>query len=221
MNRIIFIIDDSLNDVFGILLSLNAMLLSKLQGQTDQTHIVFLHIYWEKDDKKQSSDEERFQSEQQKVQKRISNVGLAQFCQAEYRQILLEKSVYNNGFATMVGRIIEEQKNFLPNEAVAASFPEKCGDDFSYAVLLDIVLKDSDCKAILNEEMVLSNHIYKEFPDERCIIYTAYDDDPSVVDNWVKNVGEVERPTPREFLTRARAIHVALQNQLYRALNIQ
>lgn len=225
MKRAVFVIDDKINDVSGILLSLNAMLLNQLSDEEQvDTSIFVLHIIWDSDENIQSL-HEFFDRELRDVQSNVRRVGRSPLEHVQYIPISLKNEAYSiDSCSILVEQIVDEQKKLIEErwgENLLNGFPEVNGTTLSYAVFLDIVLSlQKDRGYIEGKKEVLSSCLYNRYPHSHCIVYTNYHES-GITESWMDIAATNEAPIHREFLSRARAIHIDIRNKLYHALSIK
>ena len=218
MKRSIFVIDDKLNDVRGILFSLQAVLRKMCGTDTNalsEISIVFCHICWKNSADMYQNHKSFFDQELNGVLAYIGELELPAVKTIQYLPIELdaEKYKHNPPLAEFADQVIDEQREFIRTSY---------GNDISTAFPnTDIVLNlNEDCERILNKEKVLSNELYNRFPDTRRIVFTTYDEG-GITGNWMKLSNVVDKPIQRQLISRARGIYLPFKNKIYQALGIK
>ena len=230
MKRSIFVIDDKLNDVRGILFSLQAVLRKMCGTDTkalSEISIVFCHICWKNSEDTHQSNKSFFDHELNGVLAYIEGLELPVVKNIQYLPIELDAEEYSQDMIPkMANRVIDAQKEsiraFCGDDALAV-FPntDKSVFPYTYAVLLDIVLNlNKDCECIQAKKRVLSNELYGRFPDPHRIVFTNYDEG-GITDNWMELSNTADEPIHRQYIARARGIYLPFKNKIYQAFGVK
>lgn len=227
MKRQIFIVDDTIRDAGGFLLTLHAVLADSLEK--DQWSRVFkdietfyIDILW--DDKpadrpvdrltdqsvEQQERETYFYRTRDEVTQHVQAAGVPTFSKMEYKSIVFNENDYNDA----------EKREGMAEEIInCISKIHQSGDP--YVILLDIILNNnSDTREILHEKNVLSTILFKhkKIGDEHCIVYSTYGD--FIYDDWEGLAGKASKCIRREWACRGRAIDLQYQEWLLHALRL-
>ena len=207
IDRHVFIVDDSLKDATGLLLSLHAALLNSRDSGTDGplspdgVRLAFTHICWDESTARQGR--AAFGEAEHEVRARVRAAGREAF-PTEYVPVLLDAA---SGPEEQCGQVLEAQARLL--------LP--FGDVRQAALLAMILDPRTDVARLEEGKEVLSALLCRHYTAARCAVYTPYPT-MSVCGAWKRAAGMEGEIIRWEYLARPRALYLPLQRLLTDAL---